>query len=153
MRTGSRILDLSYQFRTAIEKAMSCRRFPFRDRMNGFTFGCCDDASDLLACYLKHHGIDTLQVNGVYRDNNPENTQNHVWLNTYDGLLIDITGDQFREKKELLYYEIPVYVGCEDALHKLFVDRKTYPNFEFEVNDSPGAQRMMNIYRIILEYL
>ena len=153
MRIESRIFDLSGQFRNAIEKAALDGRFAANDRMNRFPSGCCDDASDLLAYYLQHNGIDTVQVNGVYRDGNPQNTQNHVWLRTNDGILIDITGDQFVRRKELLYYDVPVYVGYEDALHKLFTERQEYPSFNFESDDGLGERRMMSIYKIILEYL
>lgn len=153
MRYESRIIGLSRQFRSAIEKAVAESLLAFNDRMSRFPNGCCDDACDLLAYYLQQNGISTIQVNGVYRGDNPQNTQNHVWLRTNDGLLIDITGDQFSRRKELLYYDVPVYVGYEDTLHKLFAERKEYPSFNFESNDGPGEKRMMSIYKIIHEYL
>ena len=121
--------------------------------MHRFPFGCCDDASDLLAFYLKQNGIETAQINGVYRDEDPENITNHVWLKTQDGLIIDITGDQFRLRLELLNYSVPVYVGDEDALHCLFQDRRQQANFEFELNETMGQRRMFELYNIISEYL
>ena len=67
-------------FRLAILDAKYDRRFQYRDRMCNFPGGCCDDASDLLAYYLfEKYNIHTEQGNGVYRDDTPEHTTNHVW--------------------------------------------------------------------------
>ncbi|MBP3199682.1 MAG: hypothetical protein J6N21_22170 [Butyrivibrio sp.] len=153
MASKRKVEKLAEHFRGAIDIAVKNNDFPLRDRMHRFPFGCCDDASDLLAFYLKQNGIETAQINGVYRDEDPENITNHVWLKTQDGLIIDITGDQFRLRPELLNYSVPVYVGDEDALHCLFQDRRQQANFEFELNETMGQRRMFELYNIISEYL
>lgn len=147
------IYNYAFRFRNAIEKAIKDNRFNWRDRFSGFPSGCCDDASDLLAYYLEREGINTIQVNGVYRDENPMNKTNHVWLRIENGLIIDITGDQFRHNPLFSYYNEGVYVGKEDWFHGLFLDRKEQPSFSFELNETDGEKRMWNLYSIIYEYL
>ncbi len=58
-----------------------------------------------------------------------------------EGLIIDITGDQFSD------YDIPIYVGVRDAFHKSFEFNYAY---DFEVlNDA----RLERLYRIIEVYI
>lgn len=47
------------------------------------------------------------------------NPQSHAWV-IVDGLIADITGDQFKNNDEFLRYDVPVYVGEMDEFHKLF---------------------------------
>ena len=49
-----------------------------------------------------------------------EGVQSHAWLELSDGVIVDITGDQFKYDKVFLNYNVPVYVGKMDAFHALF---------------------------------
>lgn len=149
----NKLYELSAQFRMAIEEALQSGVFSSKDRMYRFPNGCCDDASDLLAYYLKQQGINTVQICGTYRDDNPENTLSHAWIKTGDDIIIDITGDQFHSMPELFYYSIPVYVGDEDLFHKLFVEKRLYDNFNFEPCESSQQKRMMMLYQNICTFL
>ena len=65
---------IALNFREAIMAAKRAGRFTWRDRMHNFPGGCCDDSCDLLAYHLrKEYGIESVQRNGVYRDNNEYN--------------------------------------------------------------------------------
>jgi hypothetical protein len=149
----SELYELVFSFRKAIEEAVSDGRFEHKNRMSGFPRGCCDDACDLLGMYLSENGIDTMQVFGTFRDAIPEHIQNHAWLLMSDKTIIDITGDQFSDRRELLYYDTPVYVGREDALHRKFKDRRYHENFDFGRPESSGQILFMAMYKTILEYL
>ena len=81
-------------FRKAIEDAQTnyepgsfFRKFPTRQ---------CGHTSDMLAQYLIDNGIGPITyVSGTYYGDDPEDSWHHAWL-VLDGLVIDITGDQFR---------------------------------------------------------
>ena len=68
-----------------------------------------------------------------------DKTITHAWLETSEGIIIDITGDQFGYRRDNLFFDIPVYVGMADSFHRLFicdelseVDEKRF--YEDEVN-------------------
>lgn len=102
--TISEYARLANVFRNAIEEANDDNCFNPRDRMRRFPDGCCDDASEIFAYYLALKGIHVLEVNGLYEDDIPENKTNHVWLETDEGYVIDLTADQFMN-------DCHVYVG------------------------------------------
>ncbi len=149
------IYKLACQFRNAIEKAKYDSNIKPKDTMKRFPSGCCADASDLLAYHLKLRGIHSVQINGSYDDGFFENKQNHVWLKLDNGLIIDITGDQFKWDPVFLNYNIPVYVEYEekeDGFHKLFMERTMQNNYDFEPNENEHQKRMLKLYNIIQEY-
>ncbi|PWT28230.1 hypothetical protein CPT75_14455 [Butyrivibrio fibrisolvens] len=151
--TMSKLYNLVYSFRKAIEAAVIDGCFERKNRMSGFPIGCCDDACDLLGMYLHQKEIDTIKVIGTYRDLIPDHLQNHAWLLMGGEVIIDITGDQFSNRKELLFYSIPVYVGKEDEFHKMFKDRIRLEIFDFERPETFGQKLFMTMYKSILEYL
>ena len=104
-------IDLAWKFRQAIDTAKANGKFNYRDRFSRFHNGCCDDACDLLGKYLRGKGIHTVQIQGTFRDGNPEHTTGHAWLQLDDGIIIDITGVQFRYDELFLKFNEPVYVG------------------------------------------
>ncbi len=140
------IYNVASDFRSAIIEAKYDRRFDWRDRMSNFPGGCCDDSCDLLAYYLYDtYRIHTKQGNGIYRDNNYNNTTNHAWLLTDDNTIIDITGDQF---KYCAGYAEEVYVGKINSFYKRLEDKRSYDNY-----DITQSGRLWNDYQIILEYM
>lgn len=120
--------DYAVRFRRAIEKSLKTEDYSWDTNFIRFPYGCCTYASDLLQKYLYNNGIETLSVAGVY------NNDSHCWLETYDGIVIDITGDQYSSRKGLMHYSIPVYVGRKDEFHSLF---KLYPPAAYEEKNDP----------------
>ncbi len=114
------LIGLVEQFRNAIDTAREKGSF-FGDICFGeFPRACCGDASDLLAHYLLKNGIQTNYVCGNYYGDPEGGWQSHAWLELQNGIVIDITGDQFKYNELLLNYDVPVYVGKMDEFHALF---------------------------------
>ena len=61
--------------------------------------------------YLYENGIITFYVSGSY-GYGWDNSESHTWLETENKTVIDITGDQYRNKK--LRFTEPVYVGTRN---------------------------------------
>ncbi len=137
------IYNIALTYREAILRAKYNREFDRRDRMSNFPCGCCDDSCDLFAHYLYTiYGIYTKQRNGIYRDNNPDNTTNHAWLVMDDDIIIDITADQF----DFLPRDTEgVYVGKENPFYRNLDRIQTYENYDIMQNE-----RLWNDYQIIM---
>ncbi len=70
---------------------------------------------------------DTTYYCGVHpltEENQERNPQSHAWVILNGGLIVDITGDQFKDNEEFLDYDIPVYVGKMDDFHRLFSSKQ-----------------------------
>lgn len=115
-----RIKQLATTFRSAIENAKKEGRFTGDQCFRNYPRGCCGIASELLAKFLIENGINVTYVRGTYYGETPEETQSHAWLEVVDGIIIDITGDQFKYSEEYLYYDEPVYVGPNNSFYELF---------------------------------
>ena len=136
---------IALNFREAIMAAKRAGRFTWRDRMHNFPGGCCDDSCDLLAYHLrKEYGIESVQRNGDYRDNNEYNTTNHVWLLVYGEIIIDLTVTQFP-----FGFDMPngLYFGKENE-HNRQMKAKSQRNY-----DIINSERLLNDYHIIMEYM
>ncbi len=109
------LLKIASAFRTAIEEAV--RAGEIRE-MYTFPCGCCTYASDLLQRYLtEQYDFFTWYMSGRY--GNGWKGEGHAWLETADGVVIDITGDQYANKR--LQFTVPVYVGSRfDGFHDKF---------------------------------
>lgn len=140
------IYDIAFIFRTAIQKAV--RAGEIRE-MATFPRGCCTYASDLLQRYLFEQGIFTWYISGKYGYG--WRTESHAWLETEDGIVIDITGDQYSFKR--LKFTEPVYVGTRiDGFHDKFILDEPV---EYVVDDDPlGINREFNgRYEAVLRYI
>ena len=105
---------IAFQFRKAIIEAVFSGKIR---EMSSFPVGCCTSASDLLQRYLSERGIFTWYMSGQY--GHGLNFESHAWLETHDGIVIDITGDQYKYK--VLKFSTPVYVGSRaDGFHDKF---------------------------------
>ena len=146
---------LAKQFRNAIELARDNGDFNEDFLFWRFPRGCCGDASELLANFLLENNIRTSYVCGKYKPAAYENIQTHAWLITDDQKIIDITGDQFREKLEFLNYSEPIYIGEYDDFHKLFKfeDRDIRENNGLEALSSMVQFRLKMLYQKISSYL
>lgn len=110
---------LANEFRKAIERALETDRL-FCTVIASFPSGCCGYTSDLLQRYLTEKGIATRYVSGTYRDSSTNDSQSHAWLELTDGTVVDITGDQFRNKPRPLQNDSTVYCGKPNDFYNLF---------------------------------
>lgn len=155
-----KIQELSRQFRNAIEEAYGRGEFRKFSLYSHFPNECCDLTCDLLGQFLFENGIDTFQINGIYKF---DEQRRHVWLMTFDDTVIDITGDQLENVISSIK-EIPqVYVGNEGELYReFFNERNVEENTIFtdpkEFNGFGGCpderqKTLIKLYEIICQYL
>lgn len=151
--TKKQLEVIATHFRQAIVDAKKEGAFDHRDRMSRFPHGCCDDTADLFAHYLFcEYGLVSNRVNGVYYDGNPENSCSHSWLEL-DGMVIDLTGSQFKYDPVFLNYDYDVYVGRMDKFHELFeIEYKQQSRGIKGLGDS-CQNRMYVLYETIVQYL
>jgi len=150
------IRQLAERFRSAVDTALAAGEFNTDVVFSAFPRGCCGDASELLAQYLLENGVKTVYVCGTYsKDNLHMNYQSHAWLMTDDNLIVDITGDQFRDDPGFLNYGKSVYVGEEDAFHRLFrvENSGVHENEGLDVQDSIFGLRLCELYKKIKAYI
>jgi len=108
-RMDNTLFDIASAFREAIKTAIATCKAREKSE-NGFPNGWCGYASGYLQKYLYDNGIETYYAGGTYGYG--WEGESHTWLETEDGIVIDITGDQYKYKK--LKFEIPVYVGKKE---------------------------------------
>ena len=101
--------EIATRFRRAIEtRQSSLRLFWLRD---GFPKGCCREASDMLGVFLHDRfAVEATVVRGQLDDHS------HAWL-MIDGLIVDITADQFLDR---FPNAKPVIVSSESTMHAQF---------------------------------
>ena len=146
------ITSIANRFRCAILSAKDNREFDFKDRMQNFPYGCCDDTADLFAHYLYHEfGIPSLRVDGKYYSDNPEDSCGHSWQ-IVDGLVIDLTGSQFKHNSVFHNYDKDVYVGEEDDFYRMFEIRRCDRFKGIECLGIDSHARMYKLYEIIMKY-
>lgn len=150
-----KIVELATQFRNAIERAKAEGEFDSDSIFSRFPRGCCGDATDLLGEFLLEYGIESYYVCGSrYFEDIEEGPQSHAWLDV-DGLIVDITGDQFSDRFSYYNYDKKVYVGTGDDFHDLFEVE------ERDVHIFPGLKgysgscmpRVFELYRKIKKYI
>ena len=150
--TMSELLHLVCNFRKALEAASVAGEFYHKCVFSGFPKGCCGDTCDLLGQYLISHGIKTGYTSGVwYGSNNNQHT--HAWLVREDGLVIDITGDQFSDDSQFYNFNFPVYIGEETTFHQLFQERSSRARLPFHKLGCMEPHRLPRIYNKIMKYL
>jgi hypothetical protein len=96
----SAALELATSFRLAVETVVQTGNVPMH--IQGFPRGCCGITSQLMGDYFNTLGIGELfYVCGM------KEGASHAWLEV-DGLIVDITGDQFSDRPG-------IYVDKPDA--------------------------------------
>lgn len=107
------IHEIAARFRLAIEARQRTLRLSWlRDN---FPTGCCREASDMLGTLLRErYGIEAAVVLGEIDDHS------HAWLEI-DGLIVDITADQFADR---FPNAKPVIVTRDRAMHSQFGGNK-----------------------------
>lgn len=128
------LLELAMQFRVGIEK-MDKSQIKFYKWFKQFPKGCCGNTSDLLAYFLMKHDIKAKYVTGIWRG------VSHGWLE-YDGYIIDITADQFKEIHK------NVIVTRDDTWHSKFHSKKERYN-NIENYKTWSNESLMDIYEMI----
>lgn len=106
-----------------------------------------------MAQFLLENGVETYYFCGTFNSGPFDNIQSHSWLLTVDQIIIDITGDQFKNEANFFYYNKPVYIGKMDAFHALF---KKDEYFLHEGIDSLGSDfhfRLKGLYKKIIKYV
>lgn len=153
----SDIYSIAEHFRNAIDAAVGngeLRMYPFYK----FPDDCCDMTCDLLSQYFLEYGIQTVHVNGVHMK---DYQWHHVWIQTMNGIVVDITGDQFNRRPNMPNDVPAVHVGGEGVIHKIFCENRQFEvpmEFAESINDSLGIpnrrkQDLLNAYTIIKQYL
>lgn len=105
-------------FRHAINKAKDSGEASAFFR--GFPAGQCGVTSIMLAQFLRNMGVvDMYYICGNFSDELRNQVQSHAWLDI-NGTVIDITGDQFKDRKDLIKNENPIYVGPVNDYYRLF---------------------------------
>ena len=108
------LYDIAYRFRLAIEMCLDNNEL-VGTLMLKFPHGSCSYCSELLQRFYMENEIETLYVTGDHFC--PES---HAWLETSEGIIIDITGDQYRNCQNEFFCDCPVYVGPKDSFHAAF---------------------------------
>ena len=150
-----KIVELVTRFREAIEKAKEEGCFVSDIPFCHFPRGCCGDASDLLAHYLLQHGISSNYICGNYYGDDKGFGQSHAWLQLENGIIMDITGDQFKYNDVFLNYSDTVYVGKMDSFHALFEveERDIKKSVTLDKLRNFCYTRLMYLYNTITEHL
>jgi hypothetical protein len=141
-----------YNFRKAIEAAK--KNNEPGELFRKFPIGQCGHTSDILAQYLINNGIGpVIYANGTYYGDDFDDRQAHTWL-LVKGLVIDITGDQFKFHKEPLKYDIPIYIGPMTKYYQLFEigPGGMHEHFGLDCHWS-NYHELKTWYEIILNYL
>jgi hypothetical protein len=112
-----------------------------------FPKGWCGDAAPLLLQYLTDSGFGEFEyVCGETRDFDPdEMPQSHAWLEQ-NGLIIDITANQFSEIEE------PVMITCDKTWHEQFVELSRYKT-GIDVYDAGASNRLREAYNELRRFL
>lgn len=117
-RRTMKLESLVVNFRKAIEMAKA--NHEPGDFFRDFPLGQCGNTSDILAQYLIDNKFGPVTyVNGTYYGDNWDCEKSHAWL-VVEGLVIDITGDQFKYEEEPLRCDLPVYIGPMTEYYQIF---------------------------------
>lgn len=149
------IRELASQFRMAIDLAKENGEFDGDFSFKTFPKGCCGDASDLLAQFLLENGIKTYYVCGKYYGKSYEDWCSHAWLMTGENVIIDITGDQFKQEPKFYNNNAKTYVGMGNEFYKLFEveSRDIHEDKGIYSLNSMCLPRLVKLYKAIAKYI
>ena len=132
------------------ESAIFFRKFPV---------GQCGYTTEMLAKYLASKGYtQMIYETGAYfwedsYTNIDHEPNQHTWL-CVDGLIVDITGDQFKHYDKPLRNDTPVYVGPKTPYFDLFevhpCGRRKTSGYD---PSSPMGSDLDSWYNVIMKYL
>lgn len=131
------------RFREAIER---CNPTQLTVWMQNFPNGSCGDATPLLGTYLTKLGHSNfMYVLGERRCHGPNGWHSHAWLEK-DGLIIDITADQFPEVTER------VIVATHSTWHDTF-EREIRHRADLHIYDPATVANLGQAYFAVLAEL
>ena len=117
---------------------------------------CCGITSELLAKYL----LDNLPKNSIklmYRSGTYyAEDQNHAWLQTSTGYVIDITVNQFSRRLPPLCFKESMYIGPYIDYYDIFdINYEGWCNNYYPLDDTPVRNHLTRkqLYEIIYEYI
>ncbi len=113
--------------------------------------GCCQIVSDLLGLYLVSKGVEIFEVYAKDRKGDRDNDDTHTWLETKDGLIIDITIKQYS-----CFDGIEFYFGYDNEFYTSFSVREKCHITRYDLSSDEynyDSKEMMNIYNIIVEII
>ena len=144
--------ELVVDFRKAIEAAKA--NGEPGELFSKFPVGQCGHASDLLAQYLIDNGIGPITyVNGTYYGKTGSDSQAHTWL-VVDGLIIDITGDQFKYHEAPLTNDVTIYIGPVTRYYQLFDTTHGSNHEHFGLDQQwTNFHELKTWYKTILNYI
>lgn len=142
-------IDKNYRLAETFRRGIELSTFS-NTPMSNFPKGCCGVASMLLSQYFIDNGIQSWYQNGNYHTSVEGIIQSHAWVVLENGIIADITGDQFKTKYEYGYFNIPVYVGKETAFHKMFTKDIFRPG-GYKIYDDATKRRCGALYKSIMD--
>lgn len=140
------------KFRKAIDKAFECGELDNHITLRSFPKGCCGLVSDMLAEYLLENNIRTKYILGNWYGETSFDTQSHAWL-SFDNLIIDITGDQFKNNPTFLNYNQSIYVGRGNEFYDLFLEQDRMIYSAIGLYKTQRSNELVDIYNRIKTYL
>ncbi len=147
------IEHLAHKFRSAIETAINENELNADIVFRCFPNGCCGDTCDLLAQYYLDYGIKTKRVLGSVKNKFTNSRQSHAWLKYHNNVIIDITGDQFKDDPMFLCNCNPVYIGKKNDFYRLF-DIEEIDSFKgLSDLDCFSQERLTELYEIVLQFI
>lgn len=137
------LVDAIIEFRSMIEHT-DFSVMPIASNFLRFPKGCCGDTSVLLWKYLQ------IKFNGRFdryiKYKCGIKKQSHAWLEYQDGIIIDITADQFSDINE------PVVITTDNRYYNVFKKRSEQEEvsdfYKFEKN---CKERLIKIYNLITD--
>lgn len=150
------ITKLAQRFRQAIDDGFEWGVFGDEFPFSNFPHECCDDVCDLFGQLLIQNNLAVTKVFGTYRYNNWDKQYSHVWLQLQDGIVIDLTGDQYKNDPIMLNFDNPCYIGKSSELHNMFrVNKTDYRPFcgIDTYNDERTRKRLNRLFRNIMQFM
>ena len=142
--TERRVGDLrivATRFRMAIEQ---CDPKQLTEGMEKFPTGSCGDAVLLLGTYLSAQGLGSFVYVAAWRRQRDGGKQSHAWLES-DGIIIDITADQFSDVSE------KIIVTRKSLWHQTFAEEKKVSSADFRAYDPHTISSLKRVYARVLE--
>lgn len=151
------LIEIASDFRKAIEDARDAGEFDRDQRFIQFPKACCGITTDLLAKFLIDSGFEgSLKYVGATCRKKALGLPSHAWLEIDDSVIIDITGDQFKNYPPPLEFNIPVYIGeYIDFFNSFEIDIKDNYYVNYILNDTHSRNYLSRaeLYKIILKHL
>ena len=157
---NTQLYKIAESFRRAIEHAQQDPKNMKMTYFQHFPTGTCGNTCYMLAKYLSGEtklNISIYYVEGYYYINGDFYT--HAWLEILDNnsshdlskysYIVDITGDQFKDKEIFPYNDITVYVGYANDFYQLW-ETKRHP---YDYENMPLEPELICCYKAILKHI